>query len=128
MKTAVSVRKILVALCVLASLCAWSGPAQADQFAYIPTRKAATEAVNMILASGDILKYCEPCKDKVPVYDEVDKLSVELGDNSFIYINEDQVDLAYIFVRSHEKDKWLNVALAVGLKADDVSEYIMWSK
>ena len=112
-------------------------PAQADQFAYMDQRQA-TDAMQAIGQGKDIVLWCAPCTGDVPeriaagdigmgrVWDSPDSSTVykDAGGNSYwtLDVAGKEIDLAYAYVPRN--GRWRNLALLLGLPAEDVPEYL----
>lgn len=108
---------LMAALC----LCA---PAAADQAAYI-TRDQAERAAARIEVDSEIRHFAPPAGDTRWRAERVQQKTVaHTGFENFyeLRINGAGVDLAYVYVP--EDERWVNLALALGLDVSDVPRYL----
>ncbi len=109
---------VLIALLVVA-------PALlADQAAYLSKDQA--KAALALLQDAVIVKFfCAPCGDAIPLSILIKNL--EVMDTNYenyweVQINNEGVDLAYIYFMSD--NKWRNVAMALALPVEEVPEFL----
>jgi hypothetical protein len=98
-------------------------PALADQCAYV-TKEEALSAVSHIDLGDTIYELCEPCGDTQPTAVEVRSLAVRTVDYEDFWevaINNNGIDLAYVFVESKIDSPPINLAAVSGCSANDIS-------
>ncbi len=96
----------------------------ADQAAYID-EKSAGEAVKLLSNHSAVREFCAPCGDKRSKLVDVRTLEVKhSGYQSYneVLLNDDGVDLAYLYFKSPEG--WKNVAIALNLPVQEVPEFL----
>jgi len=110
----------------------FSSTAYADQYLYVSLPQA-TNVLDVLSHNSEVHHFCAPCGDKVSRPMKIELLEIGRvwerhtanayrsgsGESYWeVVINDDPVDLAYLYVR--RKNKWENLALALGLAAQDV--------
>lgn len=106
---------------------AFSASAFADQCSYISGTMAKRAA--LLLQNGaEIAELCQPCGEQIANAKVSVARSVKSGSTGYqsyqqVSINGKGVDLAYTYVKV-APNKYVNVAKAIGCKADGVSPVI----
>ncbi len=98
--------------------------ASADQAAYI-SKVDADRAIQLLHNAGTVKSYCAPCGDaraESIAVNAIRKADVNYAGNWEVQINDQGVDLAYLYFL--ENNKWRNVAMALGIPVQDVPEFI----
>jgi hypothetical protein len=98
-------------------------PALADQCAYV-TKEQALSAVSHINLGDTIYELCEPCGDTQPTAVEVRSVAVRTVDYENFWevaINNNGIDLAYVFIESKIDSLPINLAAVSGCSASDIS-------
>lgn len=115
----------------LGSLCSYlacfCAPALADQCAHISKQQAIT-AVSRLSLNDTIYYLCEPCGEKVAEEALIYSLgagSVDFEDYWQVQVNEEGIDLAYVFVDSKLDGQLVNLAIAADCEVTDVSATIV---
>ena len=104
-----------------------SASTYADQCQLVSSTMA--KRATILLQNGsEIASLCQPCGEtiasaKISVARSVKSASAVYGNLQAVLINGKNVDLAYTYVKV-APNKYINVAKAIGCKADDVSEVI----
>ncbi|HEV8692628.1 MAG TPA: hypothetical protein VGQ93_00350 [Lysobacter sp.] len=114
----------------------FSGSASADQYVYV-TLQQATDALKVLTKNREIHEFCAPCGDAtskpIPVR-QIEISRVWEGQNANAYrsddgktfweviVNNETIDLAYVYVR--KGGKWENLALSLGLDASGVPRHL----
>lgn len=97
----------------------------ADQCAWVE-KDVAEKADALLKQQSTFLSYCEPCGEKKPTEIEVDSVSVQqptgAGDYYEVLINDENVDLAYTYIKQGEA--YHNLAILTGCVASSVSRVI----
>ena len=122
------------ALGCAALLCLAPVPALADQYAYVTVQQAVAALEVLGKDQPTIQAYCAPCGDTQAkaiavrdigierVWDGNGGAKVYMDSESRSYwqvvVNGDDVDLAYVYVRSGQG--WENLAMRIGLQPSDV--------
>ena len=99
-------------------------PASADQAAYI-TKVDADRTLELLKNAGTLKLYCAPCGDagaESIVVTDMRNADVNYQGYWEVQINGSGVDLAYLYFL--EKNRWRNVAMALGIPVEDVPEFI----
>lgn len=115
--------KIEVLLAALVSVWLGAAPALADQCAYI-TKAQALTAVFRLNAGQTIYQLCEPCGETAATPVAIESLAIStVGYQDFwqVKINEEGIDLAYVFVESGIDNRLINLAAIAGCPATKVS-------
>lgn len=97
--------------------------ALADQCAYI-TKEQAQTAVSRLSLDLTIYSLCEPCGDKIPQPMTIESLGIETVDYQDYWqvkVNNEGIDLAYIYVNSGVDGNFLNLAAVANCQATQVS-------
>ncbi|AFY88332.1 MAG: hypothetical protein CLLPBCKN_001244 [Chroococcidiopsis cubana SAG 39.79] len=111
---------IFVSLCVCLG---FATEAWADQCAYV-SKEQALAAVSRLQVGQTIYQLCEPCGDRIPNQIAIQDLAAATtGSQDYweVRVNGANVDLAYIFVDNEAANQKINLAVAVGCPARDVS-------
>jgi hypothetical protein len=98
-------------------------PALADRCAYV-NKEQALSAVSQIDLGDTIYELCEPCGDTQPTPVEIRSLAartVDYEDFWEVAINNNGIDLAYVFIESGIDSPPINLAAVSGCSASDVS-------
>ncbi len=104
-----------------------STSAFADQCQLVSSTMAKRATI-LIQNGSEIASLCQPCGEKIAsakisVARSVKSASADYGNLQEVSINGKGVDLAYTYLKV-APNKYVNVAKAIGCKADDVSEVI----
>jgi len=98
----------------------------ADQQAAVDC-DTARRAYDVIRKAGTVYHFCEPCGDASPRKDAVNTMGYSgRGNACAVQLNDRDIDLAYIFVKSG--GAWKNLALLMGLQATGVSAVLAESR
>lgn len=112
------------AICGLAILFA-PATVSADQFAWVSPEEGA-RAVEFIRSAGTVRVFCKPCGDRTVRRLEVESVAVHAieGESAYVEVrvNDEPLDLAYVYLPEGEPPKWRNLALRLGLDPVDVPE------
>jgi hypothetical protein len=95
-------------------------PVHADQASYVK-KEQAEKAVNILRDAKQLRSFCPPCGDKRWIPKEVARVEMkDAGYENFyeVFVNDEPIDLAYIYVPA--AGKWQNLAMAVGATVDSV--------
>ena len=98
-------------------------PALADQCSYVEKEQALT-ALSRLDVGQTIYKLCEPCGEKSTQATIIENLSMEKVDYQDywqIKVNNEGIDLAYVFVDSKIENKFVNLAAIADCPAERVS-------
>ena len=98
-------------------------PAMADQCSYISKEQALT-AVSRLNLGDTIYQLCEPCGDETSTTVEIESLSAgTVGYQDFwgVNVNQQNIDLAYVFIESGLESPPINLAAVSGCPATSVS-------
>jgi len=96
----------------------------ADQAAYID-KKSADKANNLLSNHNVVREFCAPCGDNRSKL--VDVKTLETKHTNYknfyqVFLNDDGVDLAYLYFKSPEG--WKNVAIAIDFPVQSVPEFL----
>ncbi len=98
-------------------------PTLADQCSYI-TKEQALNAVSRLNLKDTIYLLCEPCGEKIPRSTVIKSLSattVNYQDYWQVKVNDQGIDLAYVFVNSSIDNSLINLAALSNCPARSVS-------
>ena len=98
-------------------------PALADQCSYI-TKEQALTAVSRLNLNDTIYLLCEPCGETIPRSTVIKSLSattVNYQDYWQVQVNDQGIDLAYVFVNSSLDNNLINLAAISNCPARSVS-------
>lgn len=98
-------------------------PALADQCAYI-SKEQALIAISRLNLGDTIYLFCEPCQENRPQRTVIQSLSVETVDYQDYWqvnINNEGIDLAYVFIPAQVDNHFINLAATTGCPASNVS-------
>jgi hypothetical protein len=115
--------KIKILLIAIGTLWLGAAPALADQCAYI-TKAQALTAVSRLNAGQTIYQLCEPCGETAATPAAIKSLAIStVGYQDFwqVKVNEEGIDLAYVFVESGIDNRLINLAAIAGCTATKVS-------
>jgi hypothetical protein len=110
-------------LLTVSSLFLFSAPVLADQCAYI-TKEQALIAISRLNIGDMIYLFCEPCGEKYPQPVRIQSLSVEKVDYQNYWqvnINNQAIDLAYVFIPAEIDHNFVNLAAIAACPASGVS-------
>ena len=94
----------------------------AEQWEWL-LEEQAQAAVKLTSDTKSLLKYCKPCRGK-PIELEVRQINmIKMRDGSYRFmLNGVPQDLAYLYYFT--EGRWLNIAMALGLKTDGLDKVI----
>ncbi len=98
-------------------------PALADQCSYI-TKEQALTAVSRLNLNDTIYFLCEPCGETIPrsaVIKSLSATTVNYQDYWQVQVNDQGIDLAYVFVNSSIDNNLINLAAVSNCPARSVS-------
>lgn len=98
-------------------------PALADQCSYI-SKEQALLAASRLNVGQRVYYLCEPCGEEEPRQVAIESLSagtVDYEDYWQVQINDEGIDLAYVFIESGIGEQPINLAAASGCPASQVS-------
>lgn len=106
------------------AVCAWSHAARADRPSWIEPAVAA-HAEQELVQHPTMIRFCEPCGDKVPgtpapVRKVVTRSIASYPGRSEVVVDGSAIDLAYTYVQTSEH-RYENLAARVGAEAPGVS-------
>lgn len=114
---------LAISLFIFASLHA----AHADQCAYID-KDEVNKALTFLKIGTEYVEFCEPCGDKSLYFQRkdlsvVDTISVAKVDDEQweITINDDDIDLAYTYIKQSDNKFW-NLSKLANCESDDVTK------
>ncbi|GEM_PF-1552383 len=126
------VRKLITALAINAFIISIMHTCYADQAEWIP-KEYGSRALDLIQSNSEIRLYCAPCGDKGYQSVRVKRKKIKLVHATInerlyqIVINNSvELDLAYTYI--NQKGQWINLAILVGLKPEQVPEYLTKEK
>lgn len=99
------------------------GSASADQAAYI-SKDQAEQAVAVLTTQSTWRQFCEPCGDTMFEQDSVYTVQAVFTNYESFYevaINEQPVDLAYVYTYDKTSEQWVNLAIQLGIAVEGVS-------
>ncbi len=105
-------------------------PALADQCSYI-TKEQAIRAVSRLELNQTIYKLCEPCGEKNPQPMRIETLAIETVDYQDFWqvkVNNQGIDLAYVFIDSGVDGNFVNLAALSDCPATKVSPVLSQQK
>ena len=117
--------KTLLSSFVVTLVLTVSSLAAADQCQWTTAQQAEDAARLLSLFPGQYIDYCEPCggeKAFVP-FERVTVESTGYEDYFTVKVNGQEIDLAYVFVRTG-KSTFANLSKLVGCPSQDVSSFI----
>ncbi len=104
--------------------------ANADQCAYID-KNTRDNAYNILKSTDTYIDFCAPCQDIEPIEKKINKVEYKKVDyikNNIqfyqIYINDEPIDIAYIYVGGRNLGVAANCEPFVGQQVQNVPEYI----
>jgi hypothetical protein len=98
-------------------------PVLADQCSYI-TKEQALTAISRLNLDQTIYSLCEPCGEKIPEPIKIETLSIETVDEQNFWqvkVNDEGIDLAYVFINSGIDGNFVNLAAVANCQAGQVS-------
>lgn len=98
-------------------------PVSADQCSYI-SKEQALIALSRLNVGQMIYQLCEPCGERTPTSLQIKSLSattVDYQDFWQVQVNEEGIDLAYVFIESGLGNRPINLAAVAGCPATQVS-------
>ena len=101
-------------------------PVLADQCSYI-TKEQAIRAISRLKLNQTIYFLCEPCGEEKPQPTRITALSAETvnyQDYWQVKVNEQGIDLAYVFVNSGVDGNIINLAVIADCEATRVSSVL----
>ncbi|MEM8674301.1 MAG: hypothetical protein AAGF83_10575 [Cyanobacteria bacterium P01_G01_bin.67] len=124
MKQAKFLLSILTGTIVLGTI--WCQAVLADQCAYI-SKQQALNAISRLDVEQFVYLLCEPCGEKVPQVAKIQNLAMEKVDYQDYWqvkINNQGIDLAYVFIDSGIEGNLVNLAAISDCQASRVSTMI----
>jgi hypothetical protein len=97
--------------------------ALADQCSYI-SKEQALKAIARLDIDQNLYFLCEPCGEKIPQLTKINHLSMEKVDYEDLWqiqVNNEGIDLAYVFVDYGVENNFVNLAAIANCPAQSVS-------
>jgi hypothetical protein len=111
-----------VALLLASAAVLSARPASADQCEWLDDASIGRRAARELARHPEYVAFCEPCGDSAPgVPRHASKVSVEaVDDHTEVVIDGEAIDLAYIYVRTSDR-QYRNLAMLAGCPTTGVS-------
>jgi hypothetical protein len=111
-----------VALLLVSAALLSARPARADQCEWLDDASIARRAARELASHPEFVAFCEPCGDAAPgVPQRANKVSVRnVQDHTEVEIDGETVDLAYIYLRTSDR-QYRNLAMLAGCATTGVS-------
>jgi len=111
-----------VALLLASAAVLSARPARADQCEWLDDASIARRAARELASHPEFVSFCEPCGDAAPgVPQRANKVAVHtLPDHAEVEIDGETIDLAYIYLRTSDR-QYRNLAMLAGCATTGVS-------